>query len=237
MIAAAGFGIAPATTPLAGEADAFTATGLKGRIIDSSALNTPGMIVVQTEDLPDLLIMSANGRWVMRGQLYDTWTGRTIQSVAAIRESVKRMPLDRLWPKLNQLAPIIVGTGASDVMIWVDPSAGPSRQLLEELEALTGEYKFHVLPIPVLGEASETQNRLLTCASDKDAAAAAVLSGTGIRNLEQDPMCDLTPAHTRLVTAQILGLQGVPVVIMRSNGRFNNGVPQVGLRAWLGGEE
>ena len=235
MIVAGSLGVTPAIS-VAGEADAFTATGLKGRIIDSSALNTPGMVVVQTEDLAELLVMSANGRWVMRGQLYDTWTGRKIQSVAAIRDSAKRMPLDRLWPKLDQLGPIVLGTGPSDVMIWVDPAAGPSRQLLGQLAPLYVDYRFHVLPIPVLGETSEKQNRLLTCASDKDAVAEAVIAGTDIEHLEQDPMCDLAPAHSRLVTAQILGLQGVPVVIMR-NGRFNNGVPREGLKAWLGGEQ
>ena len=67
------------TSPgLAEELDAFTSGALKGRLVDSKALNTPGMVIVQTEDLPELLAMSANGRWVMRGSLYDTWTGRKV---------------------------------------------------------------------------------------------------------------------------------------------------------------
>src|SRR3546814_7259666 len=71
------------TSPsLSEELDAFTAGALKGRIVDSKALNTPGMVIVQSEELPELLAMSANGRWVMRGSLSDTWTGRKVQSVA-----------------------------------------------------------------------------------------------------------------------------------------------------------
>ena len=216
------------------EPDAFTAGALKGRIVDSKALNTPGMVIVQSEDLPELLAMSANGRWVMRGSLYDTWTGRKVQSVAEVREASATMPLDHLWPKLNDLAPLVVGEGPSEVMVWVDPQAGPSRQLLKQLEPLGGQYKFFVLVIPVLGDQAEEDNRRLTCASDRDAAMSALISGEGVGDLEQDPSCNLAPAHTRLVTAQLLGLQGVPVVIARS-GRFNNGVPRAGLEAWLEG--
>lgn len=218
----------------AAEPGAFTAAALKGRIVDSHALNTPGMVIVQTEDRPELLAMSANGRWVVRGSLYDTWTGRKVQSVGDVREASTTMPLDHLWPKLGELAPFVVGEGASEVMIWVDPQAGPSRQLLKQLHPLGSRYKFFVLVIPVLGDQAEEDNRHLTCASDRDAAISALISGDGIGDLELDPSCNLAPAHTRLVTAQLLGLQGVPVVIARS-GRFNNGVPRAGLEAWLEG--
>lgn len=63
--------------------------------------------------------------------------------------------------------------------------------------------------MPVLGPDSERQVRQLGCARDKKAATDALLNGR-IGNLEQDDACNLEPMQRTLVTAQILGIQGVP---------------------------
>jgi thiol:disulfide interchange protein DsbC len=84
----------------------------------------------------------------------------------------------------------------------------------------------------VLGPDSERQVRQLGCARDKKAATDALLSGR-IGNLDQDDACNLEPMQRTLVTAQILGIQGVPFIVA-NDGRISRGRPY-DLSAWLEG--
>ncbi|TFT44863.1 DsbC family protein, partial [Proteus mirabilis] len=67
---------------------------------------------------------------------------------------------------------------------------------------------------------------------DKKAATDALLNGR-ISNLEQDDTCNLEPMQRTLVTAQILGIQGVPFIVA-NDGRISRGRPY-DLSAWLEG--
>ncbi|MEO1470654.1 MAG: DsbC family protein, partial [Pseudomonadota bacterium] len=66
------------------------------------------------------------------------------------------------------------------------------------------------------------------------AAVEAVLGHREEATLAQKPDCALEPLHRRLVTAQLIGMRGVPFMIRESDGSFVEGVPR-DLPGWVEG--
>ncbi|WP_052238978.1 TraA family conjugative transfer protein [Escherichia coli] len=148
------------------------------------------------------------------------------------RQAGNTLDLSRLGLKMDDLNPLTLGEGKKKVVVFVDPRCPHCHELLKQALPLTKEYTFQILPVPVLGPDSERQVRQLGCARDKKAAADALLNGR-IGNLEQDDACNLEPMQRTLVTAQILGIQGVPFIVA-NDGRISRGRPY-DLSAWLEG--
>ncbi len=176
--------------------------------------------------------MSDSGRFVIDGTLYDAWSKKPLTSLEEIREAGNTLDLSRLGLKMDDLNPLTLGEGKKKVVVFVDPRCPHCHELLKQALPLTKEYTFQILPVPVLGPDSERQVRQLGCARDKKAATDALLNGR-IGNLEQDDACNLEPMQRTLVTAQILGIQGVPFIVA-NDGRISRGRPY-DLSAWLEG--
>jgi thiol:disulfide interchange protein DsbC len=179
-----------------------------------------------------LYFVSGNGRWVVRGEVYDLWAGRALASFEDVRASTKTVAFDglaRVWP---DLAPVEVGRGPAELVMFSDPNCPYCRALLGELEKRGSRVAVKVLEIPLLGGRSGEDVRRVHCAGDAGAAREAVL-GRGFRDaLAQGSSCDLGALQRRLVTAQMLGVRAVPFLIDARDGRFVEGMPE-DLDAWL----
>lgn len=199
-----------------------------GKIDGMVSLPVTGIKAVESNGR--IVFMSDSGRFVIDGTLYDAWSKKSLTSLDAIREASNTLDLSRLGLNMDDLNPLNLGEGKKKVVVFVDPRCPHCHELLKQALLLTKDYTFQILPVPVLGPDSERQVRQLGCARDKKAATAALLNGR-IDNLEQDDACKLESMQRTLVTAQVLGIQGVPFMVA-SDGRISRGRPD-DLAAWL----
>lgn len=193
-----------------------------------TALPVQSLQAVQTEQR--LLFLSENGRYVIDGTLYDTWSRESLTSVSAIQAATQRIDLAGLGLNLDDLLTFTLGNGEQEVVVFVDPRCPHCHHLLQEASKLVESYRFVIVPIPVLGASSEEDVRRLACASDSDAALQQLLTGD-FSALPQQTHCSLGKLQRTLISAQLLGVEGVPFVIA-PDGRVTRGRP-ANLGAWL----
>jgi thiol:disulfide interchange protein DsbC len=189
---------------------------------------------VRVEGSDALYFISGNGRWVVKGEAYDLWAGAALPDFEAVRASTRTVAfagLGDLWPGL---APVTFGTGETDIIVFADPRCPHCEALIRDLQPFADRYRILVLQIPLLGEESGRIVRAVHCAADRDAARAAVLAGPRAAALAPATSCDLGPLQRRLVTAELIGVRGVPFMVHGQTGRFVEGRPD-DLAAWLGG--
>ncbi len=210
------------------KADTVSAVPSISKIDGMVSLPITGLKAVETNGR--IVFMSDSGRFVIDGTLYDAWGKTPLTTLDQIREASNTLDLTRLGLNLDDLRPLTLGKGKKKVVIFVDPRCPHCHSVLNQAALLTNQYTFEILAIPVLGPDSERQVRQLGCAENKKAALNALLSGR-ISTIAQQDNCDLEPIQRTLVTAQILGIQGVPFIIAH-DGRISRGRP-ADLKIWL----
>jgi thiol:disulfide interchange protein DsbC len=180
-----------------------------------------------------LLFVFANGRYVFTGPAWDLWHGAKLTSLEQAARLAARIDLKRLGLDPATLGALDLGGGEKHVVVFVDPRCPHCRGLLDKLPALAERYRFRLVPLPVLGPDSEAAVARLDCLSEKNQAAAreALLAGTFDQIPGPEGVCGQAAAQRALVTAQLLGLAGVPYLIA-PDGRLQEGVP-ADLEAWL----
>ena len=103
------------------------------------------------------------------------------------------------------------------------------------MEALKSQYTFKLVPIPVLGQESQSLVVKIGCmlqTQSKDKARDALMHQTyDTLTSEIDPKCDREPVQRAMVTAKLFGIDGVPFLIA-PDGRTFKGAPD-SLADWL----
>ena len=201
-----------------------------GRIEATRHLPGGGFMAVEVAGRDGLYFLSVDGRILIKGSAYDLWSGRTLATLADVERAATRLDLaglTALWPQLD---PFELGDGPTTVVAFVAPGCPHCRSLIEEARGLADRYRFLFLPIPAGGQSAAVV-RSLACARDRGAAEAAFLRHEAHAGLEQLPSCNLEPLQRRVITAQLLGVQGVPWLV-RGDGTLSQGLPQ-DLAAWL----
>ena len=184
-----------------------------------------------------VLFVSANGRYVFTGPAWDLWHGAKLQSLEEGARLAERIDLKRLGLDPASLGALDLGSGKRDVIVFVDPRCPHCRDLLSQLPGLAENYRFRLVPLPVLGPDSEAAVARLGCLAERDRAAAReALLADAIDELPvPEGACGQTAGQRALVTAELLGIAGVPYLIA-PDGRLLQGVP-ADLDAWLEGNE
>jgi thiol:disulfide interchange protein DsbC len=221
-----------ATAPTASEAGGIQEL-LRG-IEGMQRLPVAGVQMVQAGER--VLFVSANGRYVFTGPAWDLWHGTKLESLEDGARLAERIDLKRLGLDPVALGALDLGSGAGEVVVFVDPRCPHCRGLLDELPTLAERYRFRLIPLPVLGSASEAAVARLGCLAEKDHAAAreALLADTVDQIPAPEGACGQAPAQRALVTAELLGIAGVPYLIA-PDGRLQQGAP-ADLEAWLEGK-
>lgn len=180
-----------------------------------------------------LAFVSSNGRFVFQGKVYDVWNGKDLETLDDVRHAYNYMNLKKLDFRADMLKPYVVGNGAKEVIGFFDPYC-PSCHLLIEDARKESEYTFKFIPIPVMGDASIKAIRFAFCSADKEKAEEILMGKVKPENLPDDefPDCDTTAIAKRVVTTQILGLQGVPFMV-RDDGLVRSGYIKGDLNKWL----
>ena len=182
----------------------------------------------------NIIFISGNGRFALKGELYDVWAKKKLTTIAEIKNASERLDMAGLNLNWADLKPFKVGKGAKTVRVFVDPRCPYCRQLMEQLPSFK-DYTFELYVVPILGDQSEKQTRLLSCAKDQRAALAALLTHQGSDALDQVENCDLTSIQKRVITAKLIGISAVPYVVA-TDGRFSLGIPP-DLGNWLHGPQ
>ena len=132
-------------------------------------LPTQGLQAVETTD-GQLLYVSDNGRYLIRGTAYDLWHGAELTSLTQAEDLAGRIDLKRLKLDPADLGALDTGTGPA-VLAFVDPHCPHCADLLADLPSLTDRYRFRLIPLPI-GAASQTAVLALHCLAATDPAAA-----------------------------------------------------------------
>lgn len=221
-------GVAEADVP-----PAFPPNGiLDGSIKALERVPTQNLTVVETDEMSSLVMMTDNGRFVVIGKIFDSWSMKELKTVADVRAASGRLDFSRFNLDMSELEPLRIGSGPKRVQVFVDPKCPFCHKLMSKMRLLGGDYTFEVMVIATLGQESQRLARLLSCASDKAQATDQLLSGRYSDDLAQLPNCNMAPVQKRLVTAQIIGVKGVPWTISH-DGRILRGYTE-DLGAWLG---
>lgn len=194
---------------------------------------TNGLIALDVNG--NLNVMTSNGRFVVKGYLYDTWAKKPLNNMADLAKYASIIPLNDLHLNVADLQPAVWGSGPEKVMIFTDPNCQYCHEVLSQLADLDpNKYTVSVISIGALGPASVKRNRELYCASDRYRADRAIISGDTTTAFEQVKNCDNSAMVRRNITAQVLGVSMVPFII-RNDGHFSVGKPPQGLKAYLQG--
>jgi len=212
---------------------ATTPTALNGQISGHVDLNAGSFQAITLNGRDGVYFISGNGRYVLRGTLYDLWSGRELLSLGDIKTATETVNFGALAQMIPDFAPFRIGTGNLQEIVFVDPFCPYCKELLGQLSAAAkdGVHQFVVMPIALLGPDSVRVVRNLHCAQDREKAQQALLAHAFATPLAEDAGCSVEALQKRLIFARLLQIKAVPFLI-RDDGRRHEGMPG-NLMAWL----
>ena len=173
---------------------AFTvAIGLLSSPLSLAAENLVGLPVsglAVAEKNGKLRFVSDNGRFLIEGRMYDTWNKEYIDSLEMADRASKYIDFEKMKFNVQDLDPLVFGTGKKQVTVFVDPYCGFCHKMFGQMQDLQNDYTFNIVQLPILGESSVGRVRDVLCAADKAEALKTVLSGDNNSVLKQVASCD-----------------------------------------------
>lgn len=208
----------------------------KDQIKEYEELTAPFTHAVTLQGRDGIAYISQNGRFFLRGVIFDTWTGQTIETMDQLRAAKKTVNLETLGLKDKDVDPFYWGQGPKKVTLFVDPLCPFCGQLFDELigdPSYAQNYTFTIFTVPFLGDESAKAVTTLSCAKNRDEALQALLTKDR-RWIQTQPAaegCDPQPIIQRTILSQMLGISGVPYLIGPEGG-VARGLP-ADLRTFL----
>lgn len=196
-------------------------------------LPVSGMLAVEKNG--KFAVISDNGRFIIQGKLYDTWSQKELETLDEARYAANYIPIDKAKMGFEDLAPMTIGTGSKAITMFADPACKFCKEIMEDARTSLPEgYRLDVLMLPLLTERSAARTQELHCAQDEVAAWKAAVKGDLNSPLAQKPAgaCAIDVIAKRRLTAQFIGARNVPFLI-RDDGLTREGKPVEGLRAWI----
>ncbi len=196
-------------------------------------LPVAGMLAIEKNG--KFAVVSDNGRFIIQGSLYDTWSQKELKTLDEARVAANYIPIDKAKMGFEDLSPMSIGTGDKAITMFADPACKFCKDIMDEArQSLPEGYRLDVLMLPLLTERSATRTQELHCAEDKAAAWQAAVKGDMNSPLAQKPKgaCEIDVIGKRRLTAQFIGARNVPFLV-RDDGLTRLGKPTEGLRAWI----
>lgn len=177
--------------------------------------------------------ISKNGRFVVKGAIYDMWHGgRPIETAEDVERYAQRINVEQLDKlDLDDLLYVKYGSGDNEIVTFITPDCGYCDRAVEELTRFVDEnrgYSARFLIFPAGSPKAQEEARLAVCSFDQDKGALEeALLSSNYQKLQQfgSNRCDLMRAQKTLVTAQIFGVSKVPFLIA-PDGRIHRGLPR-----------
>lgn len=227
-------GAASANGPATTSEPAMDVAGIRNLIRSKTTaikkLPAGGLVMVEADG--QIFVSSENGRIIVSGaRVFDTWNNSEIKDVGEIDKLSNKIDLAMLGVKIDELGPLETGMGKKTVVMFVDPSCPHCHRMMAQAAKLSSDYKFQFVLLPLLGPESIEKAKKAVCASDKQAAAKALVDETLSKFPAPDPSCSLIPLQKALVTAKVIGVDSVPFIIA-PDGTMQRGAPK-DLNEWL----
>lgn len=202
----------------------------KGDIEGIQELPIDNLMLVKTKT-GQTYFVSKNGRFVIQGQLIDTWFRRTIDELSEAR-SAHRVPLEKMGVKLDELATFQFGNKdiPKQATIFVDPNCGYCHALFNKIKQSPEKYNVDFVLTAILGSQSLITAKRLECAKDRSLATMDLLNSTKLAT-DIDPDCDAATVKKAPIVMGLLEARGTPFLI-REDGLTLNGLPS-DFDAWL----
>lgn len=202
----------------------------KDQITSYTELSSPFTHAITLQGRDGIAFVSQNGRFVLRGVIFDTWSGNTIQTMQELEDSKRTINLADLGIKQEDVDPMFFGSGPKKVTLFVDPLCPFCGQLFDQIvgdPTYARDYTFTIYTVPFLGDDSSKAVTVLSCAEDREAALKALLTKDR-RWMASQPApatCDVQPILQRTIMSQMIGVTGVPYII-GAEGGVARGMPQ-----------
>lgn len=203
------------------------------------SLPMEGMRAVASKD-GKIMYMGESGRFVIVGKLYDIWERKPLRTIEEIAHAANHIPVEKFGLTPEGKSVISTGNGKEIVTVFVDPQCGWCHKLVKEISedsTLLETYRFHFYVIPALGDVSHKVAKHLYCSNvnPQEKLQAFMRGNDAIFSLKTKEKCEMAGYNETLMTAQLLGVQGVPFMVA-PDGRFVAGKPQ-DVKAFLKGEK
>lgn len=201
----------------------------KDQIEQFEELTSPFTHAIQLKGRDGIAYITPNGRFIMRGVIFDTWTNSEIQTMDQLRASKRNVSLSELGLKDEDVDPIYYGTGLKEVTVFLDPLCPFCKQFLDQIAndpRYARDYTFTIYTVPFLGEESTKAVTVISCAPDREEATRALLTHD-VRWMKTQPApeeCDPQPIMQRTILSQMVGVTGVPYII-GTEGGISRGMP------------
>ncbi|MCB5162649.1 DsbC family protein [Marinomonas algarum] len=181
----------------------------------------------------EIMFMSENGRFVLRGQMYDIWNKKTLNSSAQIVDAVTRIHFDQMNTNFDNYNTFSIGSGEKQVVVFVDPTCSICHKMMKDAKWMGREYTFKFVVVPALGDKSDVLARKVFCAKDRQGALDDYMNHT-LENVPQKEDCDTQGYDSTLMMAHLIDVKGVPFVVA-PDGRYSTGKP-ANFKKWLEGK-
>lgn len=169
----------------------------------------------------EIFFMSQDGRYVIRGELTDTWHKKPLSTIADIKYSTEHINVDVMGLNFEKMNTISIGNGKERVVIFVDPVCTHCKKFLNDAKTKLDKYTFKIVVVPALGDHSNILSKSLFCSSDKTKAFDALMQNK-LNEMPQQEKCDNSGYDLTLTVAQLFGIRSVPYFIA-PDGRYRSG--------------
>ena len=226
LLATALLGLAPlvrADDPVA----AKLAAKLRIAVTDVTPSPAPG--IYQVKYGPDIAYVSADGKYVLRGDLISVDTGANLS--ADERAKARLAYLDQI----GEQNMVVYGLPQPrhTLTVLTDIDCQYCRALTEDTPALNAAgVEVRYLPFPRAGVASTSWDKAVAvwCAKDRKAAYEQAMRGAA---MEADPKCDPAPVVAGFHLARLLGMDGTTILITEKGQIINGYMPAPDLIKYL----
>lgn len=198
-----------------------------GGILASEIAATPIPGVYEVRVGPNLVYVSADGRYLLRGQLVDLQTQTDLTNA-------RRNAVRAAWVAGLDESTMVVfeppGEVAHTLTVFTDTECGYCRRFHAEIDQLLSQgvrvrYLFH----PALSARSFEQAEAIWCAADRRDAMTRAKLGRRIRATD----CGESPVERHLALSRDLGIRGTPMMVTDSGGEIRGYLPPAELLAQL----
>lgn len=177
-----------------------------------------------------MFIVSDNGRIVITGKIYDMWNGVEMKGIEDADRYSSKIDLKKLGLNIEELNPFSIGSGKSEVIIFIDPNCTDCYKLLQSAFKLPN-HTFKVILLPILNVNSVEKAKRAICHTDKAMVTKAIFDNEWDKIPAAAKDCSTLAINKAIVIAKIFGMTGIPFLI-GPGGATSNTAPK-DLAAWI----
>lgn len=90
----------------------------------------------------EVVFMSDNGRFVIKGELYDLWTRQRVTDFKAMQRLSQRFDLKKMKLDIEALNTVTMGSSTNTVVIFITTDCPHCKSLIQAAKPLTAAYRF-----------------------------------------------------------------------------------------------